>query len=143
MLKTEFEYNKTELGINAHCIITYKNQQFHGYATCHPDDYDFESEKTGQTIAEYRAEIMLIKHIRNNEIRPAYEAIRHLYLSLPTSKIHDPKSYESHRIRREYYRLQNDLAAANNRLAQLKENLKWYIAEKENFYQKIRKARNK
>jgi hypothetical protein len=42
---------------NSYCDLTYNNLTFTGVATCHPEDEDMKSERTGYFIAEMRANI--------------------------------------------------------------------------------------
>jgi hypothetical protein len=46
----------------ATCKIKYKNKLFTGTAVCHPEDKDFEGERTGLYIAETRAVIQGLRH---------------------------------------------------------------------------------
>lgn len=45
----------------ATCIVEQNGNVYYGTALCAPDDYDFESEKTGCQIALYRATIKLLQ----------------------------------------------------------------------------------
>ena len=62
-----YEYNEG----SAKCIINYNGFDFIGLAKCHPEDEDMKSEYTGCAIASMRAEIEMLTHIRDNEIKPA------------------------------------------------------------------------
>lgn len=138
-MKKTFLWDK-EQGI-ASCIIYYKNMQFKGTAICHPEDKDFESEKTGCNIAEMRAEIKYLQHIKNNELRPAYEALNHLLCCMRTNKNYNPKSYEASMVRRQLRLKQQELATAQQELTVLQQDLKAYIDAKDIFYRRIRKAK--
>ena len=127
----------------ASCAIKYKNQMFTSYAKCHPDDLDFESEKTGCCIAEYRAEIKCLQYIKNCEVKPAMEALNHVICGMRSSKFYNAKSYEARCIQKEYHRLQKQLTAINNEIAALKKSVQSYIESKDEFYNKIRKAKTK
>ena len=76
MLKDiEYKYGEG----SAVCIIKYNGYDFVGRADCHPDDEDFESERVGLTIAESRANIKVLRHIRNCEIKPQLKILKHLF----------------------------------------------------------------
>ena len=68
MLKENTEYGY--VNGSAVYIITYNGYRFVGEATCHPDDMDFESERVGLTIAEARANIKVLRHMRDCEVKP-------------------------------------------------------------------------
>lgn len=51
--RIKFDYDNGK----AICTIFEKGKKYKGIAKVHNDDKDFESEKTGLTIAEYKAEI--------------------------------------------------------------------------------------
>lgn len=140
-MKKEFCYD-AESGISI-CKIFYKNFMFLGDAYCHPDDVDMCSEITGLTIAENRATIKYLQHIRDCELWPAHRAMNHLLCGVQSSQYHNMISYETQCIKRELQRLEKEIATVNNDLAMLRKNLKLYIAEKENLYQKIRKDKSK
>lgn len=123
------------------CIITYNHQEFEGLAICHPDDEDLVSEHTGQLIAEMRASIKVLTHIRDNELRPQLKALYQLYYSMKHSKQFNSKSYESIMLYKHIRSLENDLDITRKKLVGLKQGLKDYIDEKEKLYQRIRKKR--
>lgn len=123
---------------SAICKIDYNKHTFIGTAFCHSADEDFCSEKTGSYIAEIRAEIELLRYLRDCEYKPAYQALKHLYASIKTSKNFKENSYENKRIRRELHRIKKQLDAVSNEIAQLRLTLHVYIKNKDEFYQKIR-----
>lgn len=127
----------------AGCRIFYKQNTFVAYAHCHDDDVDFMGEKTGCSIAEMRADIKLLKHIKNNEILPKIEVLNHIYSIYMSSDKYDKDCQEAKAVYKELHRLEKQLSAVNNGIDTLKENLKLYIAEKEKFYTRVRKGRNR
>lgn len=118
--------------------ITYNNNTFVGQAQCHPEDMDFESERVGLTLAEARANIALMKHVRENEIKPQLKMLKHLYISICSSSKHNPKSHEDKMLRRTLHNLENDLTTINNAIADERKFIKDYIDGKENLYQRLR-----
>lgn len=144
-MKTIFSWdlsNESDKAV-ATCTIYYKKKPFLGVAYCHPQDKDFCSEKTGSSIAEMRAQIKLLTYIRDSELRPAYDAIKHLYSSLSQGTSYNKNSQEFKAVRKELFRLKKDLDTVRQELVSIKENLNFYIKEKEKFYQKIRTAKSK
>ena len=97
----------------ATCYLIDKNNTHMGFACCHDDDKDFQSERVGLTLAEARAEIDALKHIRNTELIPAYKALKHLQDNMNTSTHYNPKSYEAKMLRRQVCIKENEIAAVN------------------------------
>lgn len=113
-----------------------------GIAQCHPDDADMMNARTGQEIAYRRAEIKAYCNFRDNT-KTRLSALNQLYYSMNRSKHFNPKSYESKMLQRQIRLLNDDLAAANEMIATLREDLRTYIKEKDNFYKAIRKNRQR
>jgi hypothetical protein len=94
-INTEYRYaNGT-----ATYIMTYNGYKFIGEATCHPDDIDFESERVGLTIAEARANIKVLHHIRKCEVKPQLKILKHLYNNMKSSTHFNSNSYEARMVR--------------------------------------------
>ena len=127
----------------ASCTLYYKNLEFYGSAHCHRDDEDMMSKLTGQTIAEARATIQYLAHIRDNEVRPQLKSLYQLYYSMKHSSKFNPKSYESIMLYRQIHHLEKDLDAVNKEIANIKQMLKEYIEQKEKDHQKIREYHSK
>lgn len=122
----------------ATCHIEYKNMTFTGTAQCHPDDMDFESERTGCYIAETRAVIKVLRFQRDFEIKPALNILNHLHSNMKTSKHYNPKSYEVKMIHSQIHVLEKELAVINSELAIERTNLSVYLNEKEKIYTRLR-----
>lgn len=120
------------------CIIRYKGLEFVGEAQCHPDDMDFESERTGLCIAEARANIKLMKFKRNFEILPALKSAKHLYTTVQQSASYSPKSHESKMIYRHLKQLKKQLDMINSDIAEEEKYLKEYLDKKDKFYKRLR-----
>lgn len=114
---------------------------FVGTASCCPEDTDMKSEKTGCTIALYRAEIEYYMHIRDNVLQPQLSALQQLYYSMNRSKNFDPKSYENIMLQRQIRQKQFDLETIKELLTTKRETLRTYISEKDKIYKKIRANR--
>lgn len=109
------------------CTIKDKDKQYRGLAICHPDDKEFESERVGCAIAEQRAIIAALTSIRDNEIKPQYKVIKHLYTNISSSKKHDAKNYESKMLKRAFYMLKKELEEIEQTIKGMKTNLRVYI----------------
>lgn len=120
------------------CIIYYKDKSFCGTADCHPTDKDFQSERTGEHIAYMRAYLDYLKYVRDNEEKPRLLALTHLYGTMKHSSYFNQDSYEANRIRKEIKNAQIDLDTVRDLIDMYKKDLKQYIDEKDNFYQKMR-----
>jgi hypothetical protein len=140
MREPEYYWDE-ETGV-AGCILTDSNDKtYTGTAFCAEEDQDMKSEKTGCTIAAYRAEIDYYKSMRDNEIKPGLKALRQLYYSINTSKNFDEKSYCARMLKRQIRQYETDLAVVNDLLASAKQDLKTFLADKEKAYSSFRRMR--
>ena len=98
-------------------VIKYNNQEFEGKAVCHPEDRDFESARVGLTIAEARANIKVLRYIRECELKPQLKILNHLYANIKTSKYYNPTSYEAKMLRNQIRALEKELTTLNNEIA--------------------------
>lgn len=114
-----------------------------GLAECHPEDRDFISERTGSIIAEYRAEIDLLKKINNFEIKPSIAALKHVYCTMLHSKQYNPNSYEAKRLKKELAHLLDELEENKQSITSIQTTLNTYISEKDKLYKRIRNGQNK
>lgn len=131
-----FSYD-AENGVSS-CIISYNGMEFVGIAQCHPEDMDFESERTGCTIAEWRARIQMLRYIRDGEIKPTLTAFKHTMDCMKTSKYFNPSSYEAKMIRNKIKQYENELHDTREDIKCLSEDLKTYINGKDKIYKKLR-----
>lgn len=111
--KTNYNYND---GLAIY-TIKYNNHTFTGRAACHPEDKSFESARVGLTIAEARANIEVLRHIRECELKPQLKILNHLYANIRTSKYYNPKSYEAKMLRSQIRALEKELTTLNNEMA--------------------------
>lgn len=123
------------------CKVYYNNIEFKGTAFCHPDDMDMCSKMTGQTIAELRAEIKKLQHIRDNELRPQLKVLNQLYYAMNRSKEYNKKSYESKMLYRAIKNISNELDMIKEILNDDRKFLKEYIDLKDIYYNNIRSRR--
>ena len=135
-----FEWDP-ETGV-ATCIIIDGDQTYVGVATCHPDDRDMMGEKTGCTIAEFRAELDYLRSIRDNKIKPTLNAYKTLYYSINQSKRFNPDSYEAHMLGKKIGDAEADLEMINEMIATNRTELYFYMKDKAEVFQKIRKNRS-
>lgn len=82
---------------------------FWGIAQCHPDDRDIINQNIGLEIADIRARLNAIRHIRDNEVKPALKILLHLQYSMKNSKYYNPKSYEARMLNRQIRMHKSDL----------------------------------
>lgn len=135
-MKTQFVYD----GKLAICYLYDQNMVFVGEATCHEDDLDMASERTGCYIAEGRAIIKRLQHIKNNIIKPELKALKNALNVLNQSSKCNPKSQEIRILRKQIKVKENDLATVKAEIAMEKQYLSDYIKNKEIIYNKIRQA---
>lgn len=109
-----------------YCRINYKDHIFIGETTCHPEDIDFETECTGYTIAEYRAEIKRLRFVRDEtqaELR-AMERLR------ATARIFKGSNVERHLLA-EISSLTNKISLINETICDIQNLTKEYIERKD------------
>ena len=123
------------------CII-YLNDFLQGYgiAQCHAQDFDVKSKRTGEQIAELRAQINLLQNYKNRELRPGLKALLHLKGTMIKSAHYNPDSYESKRLNIEIKNFKKDIEDIEEAIQGAKEQLYKYINLKEEMYQRIRRG---
>ena len=142
MSKITYEYNDT-IGMSI-CTIQDNGKIYQGFAWCSKEDQDMKNEKTGLTIAEYRAHIAQSKGIRDNEIKPGLAALKQAKFAMnQSSKYFNPESYEYRMLEQQIKNYEQDLIFIKNTIALQKANLNKYMQDKADFYEKIRKNRAK
>lgn len=129
-----------ETGVST-CVLTDGKDIYLGTAKCKEIDRDMMNEKTGCEIASMRAEIEYFKKLRDNELTPALNALKGVLFTLEHSEKSDEYSKEI--IRRQIHRIKNDLAVVRYLKAEKEQALTDYIAAKTDFYNRIRKNREK
>lgn len=109
-----------------------------GHSTCHPDDKDMLSERTGGYIAELRAEINYLQNYKNSVVRPGLNALKHLYATMDHSKKFNVHSYEARRLRKEIKNKEKEINEISCRIENIKLTLKEYLNNKEKMAQYYR-----
>jgi hypothetical protein len=140
-MKKTFEW-KDECGC-AYCTIKYRGETFIGAATCHKEDMDFMSERTGLFIAETRATIKLLKYIKKYELKPELKSLKYVYNVMTSNKNFNSKSTEARIMRKHIHMKEDEIEALNSYLKNGIEYLQEYIEGKDDFYKKVRAARAK
>ena len=109
-----------------------------GMAECADADRDMISERTGSRIAELRAQIDILQHYKNYELRPGLKALLHLKGTMTLSSKYNPESYEAKRLNKEINNFKKDIIDTNKAIQLTKQQLYNYIKKKEILYQRIR-----
>ena len=122
------------------CIITTKTKTYIGSAQCADADRDMMNEKTGCEIAYHRAIINSLKD-RRDELKIKLSALSEYYYSMSTSKWFNPDSYEARRLNAHLIMLSDDIQFTKELLQSEQKYLQQYMADKADFYKKIRKNR--
>ena len=107
-----------------------------------PQDMDMMSEKTGGDIALYKATIKILRNKRKRT-RQEYRVLKNLlktYKNRPNFDANDPYVRI---LKRKIYSYGQDIEYLNNCENNCREELRKYIDEKDNFYQKIRAMRKR
>lgn len=124
-------------------IFDEDGKSFTGKAKCHPDDYEFESEKVGFTIAGYRALIKIGNYHIKHVIKPVLKAFQDLYDSMLTSKHFNPKSYEAKRIHKTIKTYKLDMDTWIEGIKSSEAELQGYLVQLQEFNDKIARVRAK
>ena len=98
------------------------------------------NEKTGCEIAYHRAIINSLKD-RRDELKIKLSALSEYYYSMSTSKWFNPDSYEARRLNAHLIMLSDDIQFTKELLQSEQKYLQQYMADKADFYKKIRKNR--
>ena len=130
-----------ETGISS-CIVSDGEKVYTGFAQCHPDDEDMKGQKTGCEIAFRRARINALRGYRD-ELKIQLKALNQLYYSMNKSTKFNEKSYENRMLQRQIRMINFDLTTTKEMIATEQENLRTYIKEKDEFYNKTRMRRKK
>ena len=130
---------------SATCLIMYKDGSCSvGYAYCHPDDMDVESNYTGCHIAFVRANINRVTQERD-ALKNQLKSLNDFYNVINQSKYYNSASYEATMLRRKIAQVQTELDNTKIELEQIKSGLREYIATKAKFaerYREKQKAKN-
>ncbi len=140
-MKKEPTYTWNQETGEATYTIYYKNLTFTGKATCHPDDEDMKSQMMGLTIAESRATLNYLRHVRDNDLRPQLKSLKQLMYSMNHSKQYNRKSYEARMLYRHIQMLEEDLKNITDDISRIKFFLWHYMHEKEELHQTLREKR--
>ena len=125
------------------CILTDdKNRTFIGEATCHTNDMDFASERTGCELAFRRAKLQYLRTVRDADLKPALGALEHLYASMVHSTHFDANSYEAKTIRKHIRQIRFDLDTIKEMIAYEYQGITDYIKGKDKIYQRLRAKDN-
>ena len=138
----QFDWDETA-GIATCTMIDSYGRKHIGTSMCNKKDEDMKNEKTGCTIAQRRAEIKALKSYKQDELKPRLRALNQLYYSMNRSKSFNIYSYENSILHSQIRQIEKELNNVNNTIAELTEDLKIYIAEKDKFYKMIRSNREK
>lgn len=122
------------------CVISSKNKTYVGTAQCREEDRDMMSEKTGCEIAYRRAQINMLKSLRD-ELCIELKGLKKYYYIICNSKYYDEKNYMAVMLQRQIVMREEDLAELREMLLDVQENLKQYMNAKAKFYDMIRKRR--
>ena len=100
------------------------------------------NEKTGLQIAETRANIKFLKRLIK-ESKKELKALKDFHSLLKFNPYYNEENREVKLLIKEIRRREKDIKENENSLKEMKDTLIEYIAEKEKFYQKIRRNRNR
>lgn len=125
----------------ATCKIQCHDEIFVGQAKCCDEDRDFLSERTGLNIAELRADIRALKHIKKYIMKPELDSLKQVYHVMTVNKNFNSKSTEARIMRKHIHMKEADLQSINWQIHDTEDFLKEYIKNKDIIHSRIRKKR--
>lgn len=125
----------------ATCKIQCHDEIFIGQAKCCDEDRDFLSERTGLNIAELRADIRALKHIKKYIMKPELDSLKQVYHVMTVNKNFNSKSTEARIMRKHIHMKEADLQSINWQIHDTEDFLKEYIRNKDIIHSRIRKKR--
>lgn len=135
-----FTYDK-ETGVTTCTLIDTKNHTYVGKARCHPDDTDMKNEMTGSEIAYRRAYIKFLKHVRDTEIVPQLDILKHMYSCMEQAASFNPKDNNARLMQRAIENYSAGATAIREYIRDERDSLHEYMVEKGKLYRKIRANR--
>ena len=111
-----------------------------GTAQCAPEDMECCSEKTGLAIAETRAMINYLTWVRDIELGQQLKILEHLENGVNAKEKKDKNGYMIYRAAN---RCRDEIKFINEEVAAMRKELKEYIENKADLYDKVRARRSK
>lgn len=143
----DYKYDYCEEEGIMHCIVMYPGSDDldyagFGFAYCHPDDIKYKSQRTAGVIAEYRAEIDLLRKIKKFKLQPGIAALEHALSTMQQSPQYNDNSYEAKRLKRELKNYKLDIRDIDITIDELEQNLKIYLSRKDDLHRKLEQGQN-
>ena len=121
------------------CIVKDdKDRTYVGEATCHENDLDYASERTGCELAFRRAKLQYLRTVRDADLKPALAALQHLYGCMAHSTHFEAKSYEARTVRKHIHQTTFELATIKEEIAYEYQAITDYIRGKDKLYKRLR-----
>lgn len=131
-----------ETGVATCVLYDNKNHTYAGIAHCHPNDKDMCSKLVGFQIAYKRAYITFLKKLKNI-LSDRKHFLEVIIKEMKDSPYFSEKDFGVRKINKELNKLENNLINTKIFIKKMDKELSEYIADKEEFYQKIRTKRAK
>jgi hypothetical protein len=131
--KIEFTYASEKNTVTICQIFDKFGKVYVGQAVCHPDDLDMVNRMTGAALAQMRAELSMLRDLRDSEIIPNLKAIKRIYNGL--------KKYKKPLLKKELKGAEFSYSAIRGMIKGKKEEIADFILAKEKFYQGVRRNR--
>lgn len=122
------------------CTIRSGNKIYTGTSQCHQDDYDFESQKTGEVLAHFRAVYSECLSDRE-EINAQIKILNHVYDAMMRNPKVDKTSPECSLVRKQIKLLKREKEYINDTMQHIKAELKYLIKAKDELYTRVRQRR--
>ena len=131
--KVRFTYASENNAVTICQIFDKYGKVYVGQAVCHPNDLDMMSKMTGAALAQMRAELSMLKDLRDSEIIPELKTIKKLYNNL--------KKHKKPVLEPDLKRAKFTHFAINGIIKAKKQEIADFILAKEKFYQGVRRNR--
>lgn len=139
--KEEFDWNEAR-GI-CNCKITTSFGEFLGTASCHIDDFDMKSQRTGEQIAYHKALIKMLKYERDCILIPQIKVLEHVQSITNMKKDADSHCHAVITLKRQLHNFKFELQLIREAIDGERIQLREYINKKEEMYQHIRSKESK
>lgn len=122
------------------CKRYVRNKVYTGKATCHPNDYDFESKLVGENYAYSRSLIAELCDDRDAKLEQL-KVLRHVYSILEQNNKCDINSEEAYIVRRQIAVTERDLKSTRELIRLMRLELRNTIAGRDKMYARLREIR--
>lgn len=138
-MRTIFNHDE-DLMTTACFLVDKQGRAFSGFAKCEPEDKDFYSRLTGETIAHLKASIEAEKSYRN-ELKNELKVLKNYHSNIVNAKWYNRQNPMAKHLYKTIMDLEDEINASKDYAEKMKNELKTFIDNKEKFYDMVRRNR--